>query len=185
MTGVNCKPKRKSISKKIRFEVFKRDSFTCQYCGAHPPSVVLHIDHILAVSKGGANSIENLITACEPCNLGKGARDLNVAPKKLIEKIEETKEREEQLLGYQAILESKRNRIEDEAWKIIDIVLPGSDTVRHDEFNSVCRFIERIGYFEVLDAAEISWSCHIVKNNRFRYFCGICWNKVRKIEGLT
>lgn len=36
---------RKSLSKKTRFEVFKRDSFECQYCGAHPPSTILHVDH--------------------------------------------------------------------------------------------------------------------------------------------
>jgi 5-methylcytosine-specific restriction endonuclease McrA len=43
--------KRKSISKKIRFEVFKRDSFTCQYCGSKSPDVTLVIDHIMPVAK--------------------------------------------------------------------------------------------------------------------------------------
>lgn len=45
--------KRKAISKKIRFEVFKRDSFTCQYCGEKAPDVILHVDHIDPVAKGG------------------------------------------------------------------------------------------------------------------------------------
>jgi hypothetical protein len=183
MTSTNSKPKRKGLSKKTRFEVFKRDSFTCQYCGAHPPSVILHVDHILAVANGGANSIDNLITACQPCNLGKGARDLKVTPKKLAEKIAESEEREAQLLGYQELLESKRNRLEEETWKIVDVIMPGSDTVNRDQFNSIYRFIERIGFFEVLDAAEISWSGHVLHKNRFKYFCGVCWNKVRKIDG--
>ena len=43
--SVKKSPKRKSISKKARFEVFKRDSFTCQYCGRTAPDVVLHLDH--------------------------------------------------------------------------------------------------------------------------------------------
>lgn len=47
---------RKAISKKTRFDVFKRDGFTCQYCGAHPPEVVLHIDHIIAVAEGGTSA---------------------------------------------------------------------------------------------------------------------------------
>ena len=42
---------RKAISKKLRFEVFKRDSFTCQYCGKSAPDVILHVDHILPVKK--------------------------------------------------------------------------------------------------------------------------------------
>ena len=34
---------RKQISARIRFEIFKRDQFTCQYCGAHPPAVILQV----------------------------------------------------------------------------------------------------------------------------------------------
>lgn len=72
MTG-----KRKAISQKIRFEVFKRDKFTCQYCGAKAPDVVLQVDHIEAVAKGGKNDILNLLTSCKACNGGKGARALS------------------------------------------------------------------------------------------------------------
>ena len=59
------------ISKRIRFEVFKRDYFTCQYCGAQAPAVLLHADHIHPRSKGGDDELMNLVTACESCNLGK------------------------------------------------------------------------------------------------------------------
>ncbi|MBO4509112.1 MAG: HNH endonuclease [Spirochaetaceae bacterium] len=59
------------IPKRIRFEVFKRDSFTCQYCGRKAPEVILHIDHIKPVSIGGTNELLNLTTSCESCNLGK------------------------------------------------------------------------------------------------------------------
>ena len=45
--------KRKPISKKLRFEIFKRDKFTCQYCGKMAPDVVLEVDHIKPVCKGG------------------------------------------------------------------------------------------------------------------------------------
>ena len=69
--------KRKPLSKKIRFEVFKRDKFTCQYCGGKSPEVVLHVDHIKPVKSGGDNAITNLTTSCSECNLGKGARELS------------------------------------------------------------------------------------------------------------
>lgn len=67
---------RKVISKKIRFEVLKRDNFTCQYCGKQAPEVVLEIDHITPVVKGGGNDLFNLITSCFECNRGKGKRKL-------------------------------------------------------------------------------------------------------------
>lgn len=47
---------RKPISKTLRFEVFKRDSFKCQYCGAEAPNVLLHIDHIKSADSKGPGS---------------------------------------------------------------------------------------------------------------------------------
>lgn len=67
---------RSPLSKKLRFEVFKRDNFTCQYCGAQPPKVVLEVDHIHPIAEGGSSEPENLITSCNLCNRGKGKRVL-------------------------------------------------------------------------------------------------------------
>jgi len=67
---------RKEISSGLRFKVLSRDSFTCQYCGRSAPEVVLHVDHVIPVSKGGTNDIRNLVTACEACNLGKSNIEL-------------------------------------------------------------------------------------------------------------
>lgn len=77
MSDEKKKVKRRAVPKKLRFEVFKRDSFTCQYCGRKAPDVVLHIEHITPVSKGGKNTLMNLVTSCVECNLGKGARTLS------------------------------------------------------------------------------------------------------------
>jgi hypothetical protein len=67
---------REPIRKSVRFEVFKRDSFACQYCGEKAPDVVLEVDHITPVSDGGTNEILNLVTACRACNLGKSNKKL-------------------------------------------------------------------------------------------------------------
>jgi len=91
--------KRKGLSKKLRFEVFKRDSFCCQYCGRSAPDVLLVVDHIEPVSKGGVNALVNLITACRDCNSGKAGRllsDESVALKQK-KQLDELNERREQL----------------------------------------------------------------------------------------
>lgn len=62
---------RKPLPPRIRYEVFERDGYTCQYCGAKAPDVTLHVDHIVPVSDGGTDDLSNLVTACEYCNLGK------------------------------------------------------------------------------------------------------------------
>ena len=73
---------RKSTGKRLKFEIFKRDGFTCQYCGAQPPEATLVLDHIQPISKGGDNDSMNLITACEICNQGKAAKELGkIAPR--------------------------------------------------------------------------------------------------------
>lgn len=57
---------------KLRFQIFQRDNFTCQYCGKKAPEVILEIDHKYPKSKGGLNQAENYITSCRDCNIGKG-----------------------------------------------------------------------------------------------------------------
>jgi hypothetical protein len=61
-----------TVSLKLRFEVFKRDDFTCQYCGRKTPEVILELEHIIPLSKGGTNELDNLTTSCFECNRGKG-----------------------------------------------------------------------------------------------------------------
>ncbi len=88
-----------AVRKKDRFEVFKRDSFTCQYCGREAPEVVLQADHIHPKSKGGSDDISNLVTSCWDCNIGKGDRKLddNTAIEKQKRQLDQLQERREQV----------------------------------------------------------------------------------------
>lgn len=54
-----------------RFNVFLRDRFSCQYCGAHDE---LTFDHVIPRSRGGQTTWENVVAACSPCNLRKADR---------------------------------------------------------------------------------------------------------------
>jgi len=71
--------KRQSLGKAKRFAIFQRDAFTCRYCGRTSEAVVLVVDHVIPVCKGGTNDDENLITACADCNSGKGSKSLDAA----------------------------------------------------------------------------------------------------------
>jgi len=66
------KPRRATISKVLRFEIYQRDNFTCQYCGlTAKEGAKLELDHKTPYSAGGKDTFENLITSCKDCNLGK------------------------------------------------------------------------------------------------------------------
>ena len=56
-----------------RFNLFLRDEFACQYCGARGD---LTFDHVVPRARGGRTTWENVVAACAPCNLRKGSRML-------------------------------------------------------------------------------------------------------------
>lgn len=65
---------RKTIPVGLRYQVLRRDNFKCVLCGRSPatnPSIVLHVDHVLAFSRGGKTRLDNLRSLCQDCNLGK------------------------------------------------------------------------------------------------------------------
>jgi len=180
--------KRKSISKRLRFEIFKRDQFTCQYCGAHPPSVILHVDHISPVAHGGLNEIDNLITSCESCNLGKSSKELSDIPMSLKDKAGITQEREAQIIGYQEILTAKRQRIESQSEQVREVYERFNDgyTLTESAMTSVRRFVEIIGLDETIKSMEIACTAKSVKDHvKFKYFCGVCWNRAREQNGTN
>jgi hypothetical protein len=173
---------RKAISKKLRFDVFKRDGFVCAYCGATPPSVVLQVDHINPVANGGSNDIDNLITSCQPCNIGKGANTLESIPQSLSEKAKFIAEQEEQIKGYQKIIRERQERLDDESYQIAE-VLKSDWLPSKADFMSIKNFVTKLGYFEVEHAALIASSKFSYSLSRsFKYFCGICINKMKEVQ---
>jgi 5-methylcytosine-specific restriction endonuclease McrA len=71
--GRRTRRARDSIRAQMRFRVLQRDGFRCRYCGrpGGAPGVVLHVDHVVPLAAGGCSTEDNLLTACEECNLGK------------------------------------------------------------------------------------------------------------------
>ena len=70
-------PTREPIPAGLRFAVLRRDGFRCVYCGrGEPEGQRLHIDHLVPVARGGPTTMDNLVVACQDCNLGKSSQDL-------------------------------------------------------------------------------------------------------------
>lgn len=160
---------RKSVGNKVRFEVFKRDSFKCQYCGRSAPDVILEVDHIQPVAKDGDNDITNLITSCRVCNSGKSDRELSddAVIKKRKAQLDELQERREQLtmmLNWQKSLAN----LEDEQLDAADELFRGlvkkyslSDIGR----STVRKLITRYGVAEVFECIRISAAQYLSYDN--------------------
>jgi 5-methylcytosine-specific restriction endonuclease McrA len=67
-----------------RKEVFRRDNYTCQYCGRRTHSLTM--DHVVPRHRGGDHVWENLISACPTCNRRKGGKTLEQARMHLLRK---------------------------------------------------------------------------------------------------
>jgi hypothetical protein len=67
---------RRTLCVSVRFEVLRRDGFTCRYCGRKAPMVRLQVDHVVPWSLGGSDDLSNLVAACSECNVGKSAKTL-------------------------------------------------------------------------------------------------------------
>jgi 5-methylcytosine-specific restriction endonuclease McrA len=70
-----------------KHEIFRRDKYTCQYCGAR--GLNLTLDHVVPRRLGGTHSWENLVTACESCNHHKGGRTIEQARMNLLKQPKE------------------------------------------------------------------------------------------------
>lgn len=177
---------RKAISKKLRFEVFKRDSFRCRYCSRGVESSILEIDHILPVSKGGQNNDLNLITACFDCNRGKSKNELGCSALTIVDHKQEVKKMKEQRLQMEAYVVFQKERSDFES-QLSSLALKAFTEMKTYNYlpdgaqTSVSAFIKSIGFEETKLSADIAVSSFRERrnNNPWKYFCGTCWNKIK------
>lgn len=150
---------RKAIGKKVRFEVFKRDSFTCQYCGASAPDVVLQVDHIDPVSKGGEHSVMNFITSCQGCNAGKSDRLISddsviKRQKEQLDQLNERREQIEMMLKWREAMndiDSYQVEVIAAEWKTMAI----GYQLNAEGLRTVRKLLKKYGLPAVMDALSI------------------------------
>lgn len=192
--------RRKSISKKIRYDIFKRDSFRCQYCGRSAPDVILEIDHITPVAEGGGNDAFNLITSCRDCNRGKGKQPLSVNEtiKKQKEELDALNIKREQI-EMMVQWKEELQKLEGLQLEAIDRLIESLTTewvMNESGKSTVLSCLKRFSFEEVYEATEISFTAYYLNRKPFgseykeaRAFAyaidkigGICYNR-RKQNG--
>jgi hypothetical protein len=149
-----------ALSKKIRFEVFKRDKFTCQYCGRSAPDVTLQADHIDPKAKGGKDDLLNLITSCTDCNQGKSDRILSddTALKKRKQQLDQLQERREQL---EMMMEWHKSLMDLEEQTVTELSdfweqLVSGYRLNEAGLDSLKRWVKRFGINEAIESMKAS-----------------------------
>lgn len=194
-----------SLSVRTRFEVFKRDRFTCGYCGKHPPDVLLEVDHIVPRAAGGPDAMENLVTACWDCNHGKSDRLLDEgsgpttpATGDVQQQITRMQERIEQAQAYLelvGVVDQLRNQQRDlvmeqwaKAWGGGLSEDKGTYTMPEGGYwpddRSLRNLMRRLPLDVVFEAIDIT-AMRFPRRASYdatRYFYGVCWRMIRERE---
>ncbi|MCX4605430.1 HNH endonuclease [Streptomyces anulatus] len=177
-----------AVSKRLRYEILRRDSHTCRYCGASAPDVPLRVDHVTPVALGGGDTPDNLVTACQDCNSGKSSSTVDAS---LVAGVSDDALRWADAMKQAAIglLEQEKPKVEYRAafktewdrWERGNgepFELPG------DWKPSIERF--RIAGLPAWVWAEIVDTAmgydKVLSSNKFKYCCGIAWNKVTELQ---
>lgn len=181
---------RKALSKKIRFEVFKRDHFTCQYCGQMAPDVILEVDHIQPVAEGGTDDMVNLITSCRDCNRGKGKQKLtdNDELKKqqaTLDDIATRREQAEMMAEWRQALADTENDLAEKASDYIGTV--SGFVLSEKGKQDIKKLIKKFSFDEVMEAIEIAYDRYYDGSDRswdkaFNKIGGICYNRKHNVK---
>jgi len=183
-----------SISKRLRFEILRRDNHACRYCGGAAPDVKLVVDHVVPVALGGADEPSNLVTACEPCNSGKSATPADAA---VVDDVQADALRWAAAMRRAADVQladlERRRELRNRfmlAW--IDWTWFDSRENRRVTFDlppdwetSVDNILAAGLPIELLcECVDIAMSAKRIKDE-FRYMCGIAWRKVADMQEIA
>lgn len=178
-----------AVSKRLRFEILRRDNHTCRYCGASAPSVPLTVDHVTPEALGGTDDPTNLVTACVPCNSGK----TSIAPgSHLVDDVRSDALRWARALEYAAEIRKLDNDVRDAyagffeaCWREWTsgpekkpIPLDSDWRITIDRFYDL-----QLSEDEIQRAVRVAMANNkVTAGNTFRYFCGVCWAVIRDLQ---
>lgn len=177
-----------AVSKRLRFEILRRDNHQCRYCGAQAPDIPLRVDHVVPVALGGSDDPSNLVTACEPCNTGKSS----IAPDSpVVTDVSADALRWSRAMGEVARIraQQREDRLDTLGWfnavwcewtygphKEV-IPLPAGSS-----FETIFRFLDAgLTRDEIADMVRVAMrASHVPPAKTWQYFCGCCWRRIRE-----
>lgn len=177
-----------AVSKRLRYEVFRRDNHTCQYCGASAPEVELTIDHVVPRVLGGSDTDPaNLTTACRPCNSGKTSASPDAplvagVAQDALRWAAAIKQAQTAMLADLDARAREHAQFEEwwDGWRCGDELIPKDAAwwVSVDQLRSA-----GLPMAVLRSCIEIAMGHRKVTPERtFRYMCGIAWNRVKELQ---
>lgn len=171
-----------AVSKRTRYEVLRRDNHTCRYCGATAPDAKLTVDHVTPVALGGTDDPNNLVAACRDCNYGKASTSPDAA---LVDDVKQADVQWAAAMKRAAEIRAAEREQEDEYVAVFDSAW-GNLRYKPDAYRDSLVQLRNAGLpvEELEDAALIAVTNRGIED-RWRYFCGVAWRKVAKLQDIA
>lgn len=172
-----------AVSKRTRFEVLRRDNYTCRYCRATDQP--LTIDHVTPLALGGTDEPSNLVTACRDCNAGKSSSspDGSLVADVSADAVRWASARREAARMFNEERRERSERVQTflECWQGWD---KDNSMLPLDWEETVNRWLDGgLTMGRVLDAFTIALGArHVPERSVFTYMCGITRNWLREID---
>jgi hypothetical protein len=170
-----------AISKRIRFEILRRDNHACRYCGATAPDVALVV---IPKVLGGSDDPSNLVTACAPCNSGKtsSSPDAPIVADVAADALRwgAAMQRAAEVQAQHRELEAEYMAAFAEQWNTWEADGKPFLRLTAEHYSSLVSLRKAGLTVEDLEYAteEAMGAMHIPQGRLWRYFCGICWRIV-------
>ena len=185
-----------AISKRLRFEILRRDGHTCRYCGRSTPEVKLTVDHVVPVALGGADDPTNLVAACIDCNAGKSSvagdqQKVTAAAESAIRWADAIRlaadARQRERHQFDSEIASFGASWSEYSYEATETVTVRKPVPREKDWeNSIKRFLALGVTLEAMDEfIAAAMSPRVRTYDAWRYFCGCCWKEVRRIQELA
>lgn len=169
-----------AVTKRTRFEVLKRDDYTCRYCRSAEGE--LTIDHVVPIALGGTDESDNLVAACRDCNSGKASTS---PTEETVADVKEADIKWAAAMARAAEIRAADRRI---AHQYLDTFLeewPSFHSLPNDADVTLESFrLAGLPIEEVLDAVRVTHAARGVQS-RFRYFAGVCWRKISNLQDVA
>lgn len=166
------------VSKSRRMEVFKRDNFTCQYCGRKPPEVILECDHIVAVANGGSDDMMNLTTACFDCNRGKSDTPLSDLSAAQVQ-MNEAERLIQQVALNELLMKLRKKKQKQYAFLKAECEETLGFCIENADDKSLRVFFDKIDYDSIIKNANSAASFGRNADHKWKLFCSFCWKKFK------
>lgn len=177
------------VSKRLRYEILRRDGFRCRYCGATPEERELRVDHVIPEALGGPTEPSNLAASCDPCNNGKSSTtpDAPVVADVAEGALRWATAMEAAAAAMEQKIQERRdkNAFFPEVWQQYKLDSGSQAVPLPPDWEGAITRLEAAGLTRVLleEAVEAAMKPHNVRpENRFRYFCGVAWNMVTALQ---